>query len=174
MEFIEAVLASTSNEVDTEMHNGSAFSFIPTTLDVKTNAGTSVQGVGKMNIDYAINNGAFTGSLIDIETFKELSPTIFDGITQLDFRLQPIGLIVFDSVEIWEHITELSITGNGGITMSVNAIPTASIDINGSFVGDGSLLTGIPSKYTETIGDSSTNPITITHGLATREITYSI
>lgn len=93
-------VATTDTQIETQIYNGGAASLQPSSFRVSDNLDNTIAGTGAVELDYAIDGGAYQGSYISIDAFKALSNSIFNGITSLNLRLRNIGNSYFNKVEI--------------------------------------------------------------------------
>jgi len=91
---IHSILPATSNNtVDGALVFSGPLDFAPATLRIYDKDDNLIIGVGKVNVDYSVNGAAYTGSLIDFETFKTtISAALFAGANTVSLRLQLVLL----------------------------------------------------------------------------------
>jgi hypothetical protein len=112
---------STSNTVNTNTTFTGSKSFAPATLKIYNESNVEILGSGKLNVAYSINGGAFS-SLVDLETFKLLSTSIFASITQLSLQVQPVGSQKFSKVDISTTSGSVILTPTGDAYTTINGL----------------------------------------------------
>ena len=125
--------ATASNTVDFDMQFSGTVSFSPASLIVKNSSDAAIT-TGNLNVAYNHNGAGFT-SLIDIDAFKALSKTLFNGTTSLKIQVQPVGATDVKSLTIQSHGTEMKVeAGTPDVILLQDGVETARLatkaDIN--------------------------------------------
>ena len=124
--FESAGYASADNTVDFDMQFSGTVSFSPASLIVKNSSDAAIT-TGNLNIAYNHNGAGFT-SPIDIDAFKALDKTLFNGTTSLKLQVQPVGATAVKSLSIQSQGTEMKVeAGTPDVVLSQDGVEVARL-----------------------------------------------
>ena len=124
--------ATTNNTWQTEIYNGLASSFNVASIILR-DADGEIISTDTVNLDYAVNGVAFTGSLLPQSSFKALDPSIFEGVTQLNIKLQSVGAQRVSKIEINKIDTLVELTNDGYLQIRDSGKPVVRVNKDGLF-----------------------------------------
>jgi hypothetical protein len=145
--------ASLNNTFDAVMSFTGTKSFAPATFIIEDENDAEITGSGNVNIAYEINGIGGFSSLIDLQTFKGLSATIFTNITSLKIRIQLVGLQQSKDVKLSTTSAGVRLDENGLVEIVVNAVVTDTLsdkaDVSFTNTISGNLQTQIDLNTTK-------------------------
>jgi hypothetical protein len=154
--------------LDIRRNGTTAMTFSTVTTSFKEDRGLTIGGTDYV-YDATLDTHTFNSNVImnapltttdNISAGGNIIPTISGGYD--------LGSAAFP----WKDLYVTGSTINmGGVALSIVG---GTLAIDGDEVVTVSGGNGAVNKYTEVIGDGAANPITVTHGLGTRAVTYSI
>jgi len=150
--------ATTNNTFTTTLHNGSATSFSNSSVVFRDEDGEVIT-TDTVNVDYALNGGAYQGSLLAQSAFKLLDPSIFEGITQLDIKLQAVGAQRIKSIEMNQADTLVELTDEGYLQVLDSGKPVVRVNKDGLFADVNGQW--IPNTFTTVEAEVNGNGIVI-------------
>lgn len=144
--------ASTLNTVDAALVFSGSKSFAPATLALLDGNDNPI--TTDINVDYNKNGAGFTGTLLDLDSFKALSVALFDGSTSLVLQLQPVGDRTLKQVQLSTQSARTELQTNG-LKVIINGKEVAMIDGNGDILGNSLKALGSSLSF-EASGDDVT------------------